>query len=40
MKIVYLDKNFNPTTKEKATIAKVFPSDGSRPYFISVNDDR
>ena len=37
MIIKYLDKNFNPTTKEKATMAKIFYDGNRPPYFIRVN---
>ena len=36
--IIYLDSNFDPVEKENAVIAKVFPDDGSAPYFIIVKD--
>ena len=37
--IIYLDDKFNPTTKEKAIIAKVIPEDGKPPYFIRMKED-
>ena len=37
MRVFYLDKDFNFVEKEKAVMAKVFPEDGSAPYFIFFN---
>jgi hypothetical protein len=38
--IIYLDSNFEPATKENATLAKLIPDDGSRPYFLFVKQGK
>ena len=35
MIIIYLDKKFNPVSKERAVMAKVFQKD-KPPYFVTV----
>jgi hypothetical protein len=37
--IVYLTKDFTPTDKANAIMAKVIPDNGDAPYFIAVNKD-
>ena len=36
--IVFLTKDFKPTTEAAAVMAKVIPDNGDAPYFVAVNN--